>query len=112
MTNRSTRPARLVAAVTVGLGTIVFAAPAYAGPVPNPSPKLPGTLSGKLTGLLDILMALAIFACVAGVIVCAAKLALAFRHGEAGEVAGKLGGVLAACVLIGGAASLVTFVYG
>ena len=80
--------------------------------VPHPKPKMPKGLSDKLTLLLDILMGLALFACVAGIIICAIKLALAFRHGEAGEVAGKLGGVMGACVLVGAAASIVIFLYG
>lgn len=81
------------------------------GVVPNPSPSLPKGLSGKLDSLLGMFMAVVIVACVAGVFMAAWKLAIAYRNHEMGEAAGKLGGVAAACILVGGASGIVTFLY-
>lgn len=86
---------------------------AVAGPAsadPNPTPGLPVELDTKLNTLLGAFMALVIFACVAGVLMVAGKMALSFRRGEGGEAAGQLGFVMAACVLVGSASSLVLWI--
>lgn len=101
--------ATVAATVTVTALSIV---PAFAaGTVPDPKPNLPAGLQTKLNSLLGIFMAIVIIACVAGVFMAAWKLAIAYRHGEMGEAAGKLGGVAAACVLVGSASTIVTFLY-
>jgi hypothetical protein len=82
-------------------------APAPSGP--NPKPKLPGGVQAKLDTLLGMGMAVVIVACVAGVLICAGKLALAVRHGEGAEAAGKLGAVGFACILVGSAAGVVNY---
>jgi hypothetical protein len=87
-----------------------LAVPAMAaGPVPNPVPNAPVELQNKVNTILGLVMYLVIAACVAGVLICAGKMALAHRRGEAGESAGMLGGVATACVLTGSAAAIVTF---
>lgn len=105
MARFSTRAAA-VAAATVG-AVVLAAAPAYASP--NPKPGLPAGVDTKLNVLLGMGMAVVIFACVAGVFACAGKLALALRHGEGAEAAGKLGAVGFACVLVGSAAGVVSY---
>ena len=79
--------------------------------VPDPSPELPTELSSKVDSLLGIAMALVIAACVLGFFICAGKLAMAWRRGEAGEAAGGLAAVAAACVLIGSGSAVVSFLY-
>lgn len=103
----------LRAAVSTSLAfssVAALAVPAMAsGPVPNPTPNAPVELQSKVNTILGLVMYLVIAACVAGVLLCAGKMALAHRRGEAGESAGMLGGVAAACVLTGSAAGIVTF---
>jgi hypothetical protein len=84
---------------------VVAALPAVAAP--NPRPEAPAGVGAKLDTLLGYGMYFVIVACVAGVLICAAKLALAIRHGEGAEAAGRLGAVGFACVLIGSAAGIV-----
>ena len=99
---------RLGGTLTVSAGLLLVAAgPALANP--NPHAQLPPGLENKTNTILGIFMAIVIVACVAGVFVCAARLALAFRHGEGGEAVGRLGGVAAACVLVGSAAGIVNY---
>lgn len=80
-----------------------------ASAAPNPKPRLPAGVQAKLDTLLGMGMAFVIVACVAGVFICAGKLALAIRHGEGGEAAGKLGAVGFACILVGSAAGIVNY---
>lgn len=94
-----------IAACTVAL--LAAAAPAFAAP--NPHPGLPGGVDAKLNTLLGMGMSIVIVACVAGVFVCAAKLAIAVRHGEGAAAAGQLGAVGFACVLVGSAAGIVNY---
>lgn len=91
--------------------TALSVAPAWAAGVPKPKPVLPAGLDTKITSLLGIFMALVIAACVAGIFIVAFQLAMALRHGEAGQAAGKLGAVAGACVLVGSASTIVTFLY-
>lgn len=100
---------RASVSTSLALGvTIAAVTPAWADP--DPKPGMPAELDSKLNTLLGLLMALVIFACVAGVFIVAGKMALAFRRGEGGEAAGQLGMVLAACVLVGSASSLVLWI--
>lgn len=112
--------ASVTAVTAAAVGTLVLAAaPAYAAPDPSPgppaysgphpSPQLPGAVGAKLNLLLGMGMAVVIFACVAGVLACAGKLALALRHGEGAEAAGKLAAVGFACILVGSAAGIVGY---
>lgn len=80
-----------------------------AGVNPDPSPQLPGGLEGKLNTLLGVFMGIVIFACVAGVLIVAALLAVAARRGTLDDHFGRLGAVAAACVLVGGASTFVMF---
>lgn len=89
----------------------ILAAAIAANPVPNPKPALPKGLSDKLNSLLGMFMAVVIIACVAGVLIAAWKLAIAYKHGETADAAGKLGAVAGACILVGSASAIVTFLY-
>lgn len=100
--------ARAIATITTGMGLgLAAASPAFA--VPNPKPNLPGNVQNKVNLLLGMGMAVVIAACVAGVFICAGKLAMAIRRGEGAEAAGQLVGVGVACVLVGSAAGIVTY---
>lgn len=97
-----------------GLGTVLLTAatisPAAAANVrPNPTPQLPGGLQSKLNTGLGLAMGVAVFAAVLGVIIVAFLLFLAARRGSLEDHMGRLGAVLAGCVLLGGASSLVMF---
>jgi len=97
---------------SIGLGSVAaLAAPARADDVPNPKPIAPPGVDTKVNTILGILMYLVIAGCVAGVLLCAGQLAVAHRRGESGEAVGRLGGVAAACVLVGTAAAIVKFLY-
>ncbi len=104
----STNLRRIGYSLTTAAGLLLVAAGAALA-APDPPPQLPPGLQDKTTTILGIFMAIVIVACVAGVFVCAAKLALAFRHGEGSEAVGRLGGVAAACVLVGSAAGIVNY---
>ena len=54
-------------------------------------------------------MSFVIVACVAGVFICAGKLAMALRHGEGGAAAGQLVAVGVACILVGSGAGIVNY---
>ena len=86
---------------------VLATAPALAAP--NPKPGLPAGVEAKLNTLLGFGMALVIVACVGGVFICAGKLAMALRHGEGAEAAGKLVAVGAACILVGSGAGIVNY---
>jgi hypothetical protein len=94
-----------VTATTVALSLV--AGPAFAAP--NPKPGLPDGVESKLNTLLGMGMSIVIVACVAGVFLCAGKLALAIRHGEGAEAAGKLAAVGFACILVGSGAGIVNY---
>lgn len=102
--NRHTLAATAAGAVTA---LVLSASSAYAAP--KPTPGLPGGVEAKLNSLLGMGMSFVIVACVAGVFLCAGKLALAMRHGEAGEAAGKLVAVGMACVLVASGAGIVNY---
>ncbi|WP_193614286.1 TrbC/VirB2 family protein [Nocardioides lijunqiniae] len=92
---------------TTAAAVLVSAMPAHADVDFDPTPELPGDLQGKLNSLLGMGMGLAIFACIAGLIICAALMAIASRRGSLEDHMGRLGAVMAACVLIGSASSIV-----
>jgi len=101
------RTSALAVALTAPALMVATAADAFAAP--DPHPGLPGGVEAKLNTLLGMGMSIVIVACVAGVFACAGKLALALRHGEGGEAAGKLIGVGAACILVGSGAGIVNY---
>jgi len=75
--------------------------------VPQPNPKNPpGGIADDVGNLLSWVMWLAVTACVAGIIITAARMAIAHRRGGDSDVA-QLGWVLGACILIGSAAFIV-----
>ena len=82
-------------------------APALAAPAPTPG--LPGGVEDKLDTLLGMGMSFVIVACVAGVFICAGKLAMSLRHGNGAEAAGQLVAVLVACILVGSGAGIVNY---
>lgn len=99
---------RLGGSLTVAAGLVLVAVgPALAAP--NPHAQLPPGLENKTNTILGIFMAIVIVACVAGVLLCAAKLALAFRHGDGAQAVGGLAAVGGACVLVGSAAGIVNY---
>lgn len=102
--NRHVLAATAAATVTA---LALSVAPAYAAP--DPTPGLPNGMDQQLNLLLGMAMSLVIVACVGGVLLCAGKLALAMRHGEAGEAAGKLAAVAFACILVGSGAGIVNY---
>ena len=95
------------AALATSLLLMATAAPALAAP--DPSPGLPGGVEAKLNTLLGMGMSFVIVACVAGVFICAGKLAMALRHGEGGAAAGQLVAVGVACILVGSGAGIVNY---
>lgn len=98
-----------LAAVGAGTLSLIVAGSLPALAAPNPKPGLPGGVEAKLNTLLGMGMSIVIVACVAGVFLCAGKLALALRHGEGGEAAGKLAAVGFACILVGSGAGIVNY---
>jgi len=75
--------------------------------VPNPgSGEAPPGVGDKVLKLLKWVAYLASAACVAGLIVTAARMAIAHRRGDDTNVS-QLGWVLGACVLIGSASGIV-----
>ncbi|MEJ7831579.1 MAG: TrbC/VirB2 family protein [Nocardioides sp.] len=86
------------------------AGPAAAGEIrPDPSPTLPGGLESKMNTLLGFAMGIAVFAAVLGVIIVAILMFVSSRRGSLEDHFGRLGAVLAGCVLLGGASSIVLF---
>jgi hypothetical protein len=75
--------------------------------VPQPNPgNPPGNIATNVNNILSWVMWLAVTACVAGIIITAARMAIAHRRGGDADVA-QLGWVLGACILIGSAAFIV-----
>lgn len=99
--------ATLSALATAPVLMLVTATDAFAAP--NPTPGLPDGVQAKLDTLLGMGMAAVIVACVAGVFICAGKLAISLRHGEGAQAAGQLIAVLVACVLVGSGAGIVNY---
>lgn len=80
-----------------------------ASQVPDPSPSAPADLENKVNQVLGLGLWIVIAACVAGVLIVAVKMALAFRRGDLGESFGALGGVALACILGASASGFVQF---
>jgi uncharacterized membrane protein YedE/YeeE len=72
-----------------------------------PKTPLPEDISENVLTLLQWVAYFATAACVAGILVTAARMAIAHRRGDDTNVA-SLGWVLGACVLIGGASAIVS----
>lgn len=98
-----------VLAVALTAPALMMATAADAFAAPNPKPGLPDGVQAKLDTLLGMGMSVVIVACVAGVLICAGQLAIAIRHGNGAEAAGKLGAVGFACILVGSGASIVNY---
>ena len=81
-------------------------APAPPGPPDPGSGEAPPGVGEKVLTLLKWVAYLASAACVAGLIVTAARMAIAHRRGDDTNVS-QLGWVLGACVLIGSASGIV-----
>jgi hypothetical protein len=103
------RSATRLAATLASTVTLLVLATVPALAAPDPKPGLPAGVEAKLNTLLGMGMSVVIVACVAGVFICAGKLALALRHGEGGEAAGKLAAVGFACILVGSGAGIVNY---
>lgn len=101
--------ARTIASTALGAAVLLLASTGPAAAAPDPSPGLPGGVEAKLNTLLGMGMSFVIVACVAGVFICAAKLAMALRHGEGGQAAGQLAAVGVACILVGSGAGIVNY---
>ena len=115
MGRTTTRTSVVTSALATGLAALatapvlIVAGATDAFAAPNPSPNLPDGVQRKLDTLLGMGMAVVIVACIAGVLICAGKLALAIRHGEGGQAAAQLIGVGAACILVGSGAGIVNY---
>jgi hypothetical protein len=77
--------------------------------VPDPEPVPPPGIAEKVNTILGFILYLVIAACVVGVMIVGAKLALAHRRGELHDHLAGLMAVGAGCVLAGGASGLVNF---
>lgn len=78
--------------------------------VPDPGQGTPPPgVSEKIDMLLGWGAWVVIAACVAGIIITATNMAVKLKRGEFGDHATKLGSVLAACILIGSASTIVKF---
>lgn len=84
-----------------------------AGGVPDPGMgSAPPELAERINTILSLLAWLAVAAAVAGVLITAISMVLAYRRGDLSDQVGRFGLVLAACVLIGGASGLVAWAIG
>ncbi|MFC3690351.1 hypothetical protein [Aquipuribacter hungaricus] len=72
-----------------------------------PTPGAPPGAEGFLT-ILNWVSWVALAICVAGVVFCGIAMVISSRRGEGGEHVGKLGTVLAGCVVVGAASGFVT----
>lgn len=114
MTDITSQPTRPVAAHPSAWRRLT-AVPRYAAiglalaAAPTTSPSRPSWAGGFDT-ILGWVAWFALGICVLGVIVAGGTMALASRRGEGGEHATRLGWVLAACVVIGSASTIVNAV--
>ena len=67
---------------------------------------LPGTANQKMMDLAGMLLTVAILVCVAGLIICGAKMAVSFHRGQEFSEMGKLPIVVAGCIIVGSAAAI------
>ncbi len=75
--------------------------------IPDPTQGTDPPGAAEFANLLHWIFWAVSLLCVAGVLICAGKMAIQHRHGEAGQHFGSLGMVLGACVLAGSASALV-----
>jgi hypothetical protein len=75
--------------------------------IPDPSPKAPPAIQNKVDLILSFGMYLALAACVGGVLIVGARMALAHRRGEGVENVGGLGWVAFAAMLVISASAVV-----
>lgn len=75
--------------------------------VPDPTQGTDPPGAAEFNNILHWLFYGVTLLCVAGVLICAGKMAVQHRHGEAGQHFGAIGMVLGACVLAGSASALV-----
>lgn len=76
--------------------------------VPNPGHGTPPPGFDKFVTVLRWVTAISLGCCVLGFIICAATVAISHRSGGGGDVGGRVGSVMVACILIGSASALVT----
>ncbi|KAF4410150.1 MULTISPECIES: hypothetical protein [Streptomyces] len=80
------------------------------GTVPDPVRDAPPELTEKVDTVLGIVAWVGTAAGVAGVLITGAMMSMSLRRGEGSEHLGRLGMVLAGCVLVTSAGPLVSFV--
>ena len=85
--------------------------PPAGDPLPTVERKAPEPLRNKVSLVLGIAGWAGTAAGVAGVIVTGAMMAISMRRGESSEHMGRLGMVLAGCVLVATAGPLIEFVF-
>ena len=91
------------------LDTLNIAALQVIGAVPNPGRGEPPPGFDKFVTLLKWAAAISLGACVLGFLICAGTIALQHRTGGGvGDHGGRVGAVMAACILIGSASAIVT----
>lgn len=83
----------------------------YDPPDPGTGTVPPGAIGDRVTSILQWLAWGVSGLCVAGVLVCAARMAISHRRGDDSAVS-SLGWVLGACVLFASAGPLVGFLIG
>ena len=74
--------------------------------IPNPTPVVPPQAQGLLT-VLNWASGIGLVLGVLGVIIVGIGMVIQLRRGEGGESLGKLGWVLAGCIIITGASGIV-----
>ena len=74
--------------------------------IPNPTPTVPEQAKGLLT-VLNWASGIGLVLGVLGVIIVGIGMVIQLRRGEGGESIGKLGWVLAVCIIITGASGIV-----
>jgi hypothetical protein len=75
--------------------------------IPKPTPVVPPQAQGLLT-VLNWASGIGLVLGVLGVIIVGIGMVIQLRRGEGGESIGKLGWVLAGCIIITGASGIVT----
>jgi hypothetical protein len=95
------------------LHAVAMSSHRYLADTPTPgNPSLPGNTENQLNQVLGWIKYLGLAACVAGLFLVAAKMAISHRTGAGGEHIAGLGYVAGALVIIGGASSIVSFLIG
>jgi hypothetical protein len=74
--------------------------------IPHPTPTVPDQAKGLLT-VLNWAAGIGLVLGVLGVIIVGITMVIQLRRGEGGEAIGKLGWVLAGCIIITGASGIV-----